>query len=140
MRTLAVQKEIVNKYASLSKSTKIPFDKEKSIAYIWGLNNKVGNKKGFISEDGTITIETNKKAQTGNLFKDIAICLYNGMAKLFDTEIKITNNNIKKIKKPLFNSWSRTFGKINDLLEDTYKNLNNRDIVKQHPVGLLCFS
>ena len=139
MKTLAVQKEIVNKYAKLSKSAKLPFDKKNNIAYFWGLNNKVGNKNVFISESGNIKFETDKKNQTGNFFKDVVIDLYNGIAKFFDAEIKITNDNIQKIKKPLFSSWSKTLGKIDNVLGHTYENINNNDIVQKKQIGLLCF-
>lgn len=139
MKTLVVQKEIVNKYAKLSKSAKLPFDKKNNIAYFWGLNNKVGNKNVFISESGNIKFETDKKNQTGNFFKDVVIDLYNGIAKFFDAEIKITNDNIQKIKKPLFSSWSKTLGKIDNVLGHTYENINNNDIVQKKQIGLLCF-
>lgn len=140
MKTLAVQKEIVNKYTKLSKSAKLPFDKKNGIEHFWGLNSKVGNKHCFISECGNISIETNKKDQTGNFFKDIAIDLYNGVAKFFDAEIKITDNNIQRIKKPLFNSWSETLVKIDNILEHTSKNINNNNIVEKKQTGILCFS
>lgn len=140
MKTLAVQKEIVNKYVKLSKSAKLPFDKKNGIEHFWGLNSKVGNKNYFISECGNISIEMNKKNQTGNFFKDIAIDLYNGVAKFFDAEIKITDNNIQKIKKPLFNSWSETLVKINNILEHANKNINDNNIVEKKQTGILCFS
>ena len=130
MKTLAIQRDIVSKFNNLSDSAKIPFDKKNSVAYIWGINSKVGNKNGFISQWGDISIKANRKPQTGNLFKDIAIDLYNGITKFFDAEIKITNNNIRKIKKPLFSNWTKTLDKINNLLEYTSKNINNKDVVE----------
>ena len=86
------------------------------------------------------SIEMNKKNQTGNFFKDIAIDLYNGVAKFFDAEIKITDNNIQKIKKPLFSSWSETLVKINNILGHTNKNINDNNIVEKKQIGILCFS
>ena len=61
------------------------------------------------------------------------------IAKFFDAEIKITNDNIQKIKKPLFSSWSKTLGKIDNVLGHTYENINNNDIVQKKQIGLLCF-
>lgn len=140
MKVLAIQKDVVRKYTNLSNLAKIPSDKENNIIYIWGLSNKVGNKNGYIFQDGSISLETNKKPLTGDLFKDIAVILYNNIATCFDTKIKVTNDNIQKIKKPIFSSWSKTLCKINDLLKHTSENLNNKEVVKKSQIGLQCFS
>lgn len=140
MKTLPIQKEIIGKFNNLSKAAKTPFDKKNGIAYIWGLNYNMSNKTGHISELGNIRLETKKKPQTGRFFKDIAIDLYNSIAKHFDAEIQITNGKIKNIKKPLFTNWTNTLGKIDNMLKSTQENLHNADVVEKKQISMLCFS
>ena len=99
-----IQREIVNNHKNLSKKARRPYDKKTGTAYVWGLKNKAGDKTGFISQSGNISIKTNKKPKTGNLIKDIAIGIYNRVTKHFNTEIQITNGKVENIKKPLFAS------------------------------------
>lgn len=140
MKALAIQKEIISRHANLSKISKIPFDKKNSTAYIWALNNNMGNKTGFISEFGFISIKAKKKAQTGNLFKDAAIGLYNSIARFFDAEIQVVDGKIRQIKKPLFSSWTKTLENINNFLKSTHENIDNNEIVEKKQLGVLCFS
>ena len=140
MKTLPIQKEIIGKFNNLSKAAKTPFDKKNGIAYIWGLNYNMSNKTGHISELGNIRLETKKKPQTGNLFKDAAIGLYNSIARFFDAEIQVVDGKIRQIKKPLFSSWTKTLENINNFLKSTHENIDNNESVEKKQLGVLCFS
>lgn len=140
MKTLSIQQEIISRYRTLSKSSKIPYEKNSSVVYLWGLKSNLGNKTGSIVELGNVSIETNKKTKTGNFLNDVVINIYNAVAKNFDTEIQIKGNEIQKVKKPLFASWSKTLSKINNMLKYTAENLDNKNIVEMNQLGLLCFS
>lgn len=140
MNTKSLQNEIITNYNTLSKKAHIPFDKQNNTLYVWGLNNKKNKSDCFISQSGIVSMGKTKKKQTGNFFKDIAIDIYNSIAKKSNSEIKITDKNIEKVRKPLFSTWNKTFNKINNMLIDTIENFNNEKIVEKNKVGLLCFS
>jgi len=140
MKIPKIQQKIIKSYKNLSTISKVPFDKKDNVVYLWGLKSNLGCKTGYISELGNISIETNKKNYTGNFFKDVTIDIYNGIAKQFDAEIIIKDNKIQKRKKPLFDFWFLTLNKINNMLQYTTENLNNKNVVEKKQVGLFCAS
>lgn len=140
MKSQAIQAEIISRYKHIAKATKLPYDKKNNTAYLWRINNCATDKKVFISELGNVAIETKKKKCTGNLLKDVAYNIYNQLASYFDTEIQIVDENIQKLKKPLFKSWNETLNNINFALKHTDENINNNNIVDKKQIGVFCFS
>lgn len=113
MKTQAIQAELLNNYNKLAKIAKQPA--QKSYIPIWGLQYQGKNKNthGFISELGEINL---KKSQ-----------------------IQISNNQIKPIKKPFFSTWKGTLKKMNNMIKTVIENYNNPQVVKKNKVNIAIF-
>ena len=113
MKTDAIRKQILNNYKQLSQLAHVNPEKE-NIVPIWGLIYKKANVSGFVNQIGVI--ERNH------------------------TAIRIVNEKKKKKKKkPFYLTWKSTLKKINSMLKDTIKNIDNNKVVTKKFVNVLCF-
>lgn len=143
MKTKSIEAEIIKNFNVLNKKAQIPYDKKNNIAKFWNLKNKeLNNRDCFISQAGYIDIQkTRNNKPTGNMLKDIIKDVRHIISKtLFDTKVKINDNGtLLAIKKPLFATWEKTLGKVNNIIESTTKNLDNKKVVEKNSISVLCF-
>ena len=112
MKIEIIKQNIINNYKQLSNMSKVSSHNKSEIP-VWGLNYKRNGVSGFIGE-------------TGNISRN-------------HSNIKVSKDSIHLIKKPIFSTWKRALSKINDMLEDTKSNINNKNIVNKKVVTFLCF-
>ena len=112
MKIEIIKQNIINNYKQLSNMSKVSSHNKSEIP-VWGLNYKRNGVSGFIGDAGE------------------------GGGK--HAGIEGGRERIHLIKKPIFSTWKRALSKINDMLEDTKSNINNKNIVNKKVVTFLCF-
>ena len=112
MKTEAIKQSIVSNFRTLSKKAKVAPTQE-HVYPAWGLNYKKTFTDGFVSELGIVQ--------------------RNG------AEINIVKGEVQQAKQPFYMTWKRTLKKINTMLKNIDKNLDNDKVVTKQILNIVTF-
>ena len=112
MKTEAIKSKIVSNFFVLQDLSKEVANRP-HVYPVWELQYKRGFTTGCIHQFGEVERNSSK--------------------------INIIDGEVQQVKKSSFSTWKRTLKNINTMLEDTIKNIRNKNVVTKKILNITCF-